>query len=55
MIISPTAGNPDAKLLYDELLADYNRLIRPVANASETVTVKLGIRLSQLIDRKSVV
>jgi len=43
-------ANPDAKLLYDELLMDYNRLIRPVANQSETVTVKLGLRLSQLID-----
>ena len=43
-------GNPDAKLLYDELLVDYNRLIRPVPNASETVVVNLSIRLSQLID-----
>ena len=43
-------ANPDAKLLYDELLVDYNRLIRPVPNASETVVVNLSIRLSQLID-----
>jgi len=43
-------GNPDAKLLYDELLTDYNRLIRPVANMSEKLTVKLGLKLSQLID-----
>ena len=43
-------GNPDAKRLYDDLLHDYNRLIRPVPNFTETLTVKLGLKLSQLID-----
>ena len=63
-------SNPHAKRLYDDLLHDYNRLIRcpvrethhiqcaiplnplcrPVNNFSETLTVKLGLRLSQLID-----
>lgn len=43
-------GNPDAKRLYDDLLSNYNRLIRPVSNNTETVLVKLGLRLSQLID-----
>lgn len=43
-------GNPDAKRLYDDLLSNYNRLIRPVSNNNETVVVKLGLRLSQLID-----
>ena len=42
--------NPDAKRLYDDLLSTYNRLIRPVSNNTETVLVKLGLRLSQLID-----
>lgn len=45
-----TTGNPDAKRLYDDLLSTYNRLIRPVSNNTETVLVKLGLRLSQLID-----
>lgn len=45
-----TAANPDAKRLYDDLLSTYNRLIRPVSNNTETVLVKLGLRLSQLID-----
>ena len=45
-----TLANPDAKRLYDDLLADYNRLIRPVSNHTEKVTVKLGLRLSQLVD-----
>jgi len=43
-------ANPHAKRLYDDLLHDYNRLIRPVNNFSETLTVRLGLRLSQLID-----
>lgn len=43
-------GNPDAKRLYDDLLSNYNRLIRPVFNNTDTVVVKLGLRLSQLID-----
>ena len=47
-------GNPDAKRLYDDLLSNYNRLIRPVSNNTQTVLVKLGLRLSQLIDLVSV-
>jgi len=43
-------GNPHAKRLYDDLLSNYNRLIRPVNNDSDTLTVKLGLKLSQLID-----
>lgn len=47
-------GNPDAKRLYDDLLSNYNRLIRPVPSNNDTVVVKLGLRLSQLIDLVSV-
>ena len=42
--------NPDSKRLYDDLMSNYNRLIRPVSNHTEKVTVKLGLRLSQLVD-----
>ncbi|XP_018019541.1 acetylcholine receptor subunit beta-like 2 [Hyalella azteca] len=42
-------GNPDAKRLYDDLLSNYNRLIRPVANNTDILTVRLGLKLSQLI------
>uniref|UniRef100_A0A8D9ER18 Acetylcholine receptor subunit alpha-L1 n=1 Tax=Cacopsylla melanoneura TaxID=428564 RepID=A0A8D9ER18_9HEMI len=45
-----TLANPDAKRLYDDLLSNYNRLIRPVSSDNDTVLVKLGLRLSQLID-----
>ncbi|EDS29177.1 acetylcholine receptor protein alpha 1, 2, 3, 4 invertebrate [Culex quinquefasciatus] len=43
-------ANPDAKRLYDDLLSNYNRLIRPVVNNTETLTVWLGLKLSQLIE-----
>ncbi|KAK4882974.1 hypothetical protein RN001_006293 [Aquatica leii] len=43
-------ATPDTKRLYDDLLSNYNRLIRPVVNNSETLTVWLGLKLSQLIE-----
>ncbi|XP_034936626.1 acetylcholine receptor subunit beta-like 2 [Chelonus insularis] len=43
-------ANPDAKRLYDDLLSNYNRLIRPVVNNTETLTIWLGLKLSQLIE-----
>lgn len=43
-------ANPDAKRLYDDLLSNYNRLIRPVANNTDKITVKMGLKLSQLVD-----
>ncbi|XP_064459792.1 acetylcholine receptor subunit alpha-like 1 [Ornithodoros turicata] len=43
-------ANPDAKRLYDDLMSSYNRLIRPVSNNSDRLTVKMGLKLSQLID-----
>ena len=46
----PAGGNPDAKRLYDDLLSNYNRLIRPVANNTDKITVKMGLKLSQLVD-----
>ncbi|XP_034935098.1 acetylcholine receptor subunit alpha-like 2 [Chelonus insularis] len=50
LTIGVSVGNPDAKRLYDDLLSNYNRLIRPVSNNTHIVVVKLGLRLSQLID-----
>ncbi|XP_044258294.1 acetylcholine receptor subunit beta-like 2 isoform X2 [Tribolium madens] len=43
-------ANPDAKRLYDDLLSNYNRLIRPVENHTQTLTVWLGLKISQLIE-----
>ncbi|KAF6037002.1 nAChRa4 [Bugula neritina] len=44
-------ANPHAKRLFQDLLIknNYNKLIRPVARNNDTLTVKLGLRLSQLI------
>lgn len=51
-MVSFLEGNPDAKMLYNDLLRKngYNKLIRPVGNNSDKLTVKLGLKLSQLID-----
>lgn len=54
ILLVTVSANPDAKRLYDDLLSNYNRLIRPVSNNTDTVLVKLGLRLSQLIDLVSV-
>ena len=48
-------ANPDAKRLYDDLLSNYNRLIRPVINHTDKVTVKLGVSLSQLVELVSII
>lgn len=53
-LLPGAAANPDAKRLYDDLLSNYNRLIRPVGNNSDRLTVKMGLRLSQLIDIVSI-
>lgn len=43
-------GNPDAKRLYDDLLSNYNKLVRPVVNTSDVLKVCIKLKLSQLID-----
>ena len=43
-------ANPDAKRLFDDLLSGYNKLIRPVINVTDAVTIKFKLKLSQLID-----
>lgn len=49
------AGNPDAKRLYDDLLSNYNKLVRPVVNTSDVLRVCIKLKLSQLIDVVSIV
>ncbi|XP_018350056.1 PREDICTED: acetylcholine receptor subunit alpha-like isoform X3 [Trachymyrmex septentrionalis] len=48
--MSGCSGNPDAKRLYDDLLSNYNKLVRPAFNATDNLTVKIKLKLSQLID-----
>ena len=51
-VLPTTLGNHDAKRLYDDLMrkSGYNSLIRPVGNSTAKLTVKLCLKLSQLID-----
>ena len=48
--VAGCSGNPDAKRLYDDLLSNYNKLVRPVVNVTDALTVKIKLKLSQLID-----
>lgn len=50
IVNSAVAGNPDAKRLYDDLLSNYNKLVRPVVNTSDVLRVCIKLKLSQLID-----
>uniref|UniRef100_A0AC34F1T0 Nicotinic acetylcholine receptor alpha subunit n=1 Tax=Panagrolaimus sp. ES5 TaxID=591445 RepID=A0AC34F1T0_9BILA len=43
-------GNEDAKRLYDDLMVNYNRHRRPAMSPNEPTTIKLKLRLSQIID-----
>lgn len=36
--------------LYDDLLSNYNKLVRPVVNTSDVLRVCIKLKLSQLID-----
>ena len=50
-LIGLVTANHDAKRLYDDLLENgYNKLIRPVENNSQKLNVKMGLKLSQVID-----
>ncbi|VDK76855.1 unnamed protein product [Litomosoides sigmodontis] len=40
----------DAGRLMEDLLADYNKLVRPVENDTDTLVVRLKLKLSQLLD-----
>ncbi|XP_013775687.2 acetylcholine receptor subunit alpha-like [Limulus polyphemus] len=49
-VIRSGEANPDAKRLYDDLISRYNKLVRPVLNVSEALTVSIKLKLSQLIE-----
>ena len=56
MLANLGEGNHDAKRLFDDLLrkSEYNKLIRPVRNSSDSLHIRLGLKLSQLIKVVSV-
>lgn len=43
-------ANVDANRLYEDLMMTYNRIVRPVHNNTDRVVVKLGLKLSQLME-----
>ncbi|CAJ0578204.1 unnamed protein product, partial [Mesorhabditis spiculigera] len=47
---SCVSGNQHANRLFEDLLADYNKLVRPVENNTATLTVRFKLKLSQLLD-----
>ena len=51
-LASLCSSNHDARRLYDDLLRKnrYNRLIRPVGNSTDILTVKMGLKLAQVLD-----
>ena len=53
-IQQPAKANNDAKRLYEDLMTSYNRFVRPVGNNSDVLVLKMGIKLSQLIDVVSI-
>ena len=44
------AADTDANRLYEELMNSYNRIVRPIQNESQPVVVRLGLKLTQLMD-----
>lgn len=50
-VVSPgSLQGQHQRRLYKELLANYNRLERPVVNDSAAILVELGLTLLQIID-----
>ncbi|CAG9538309.1 unnamed protein product [Cercopithifilaria johnstoni] len=50
LLISMMYCNEDAKRLHDDLMANYNKHRRPAPAANKPITIKLKLRLSQIID-----
>ncbi|XP_015785554.1 acetylcholine receptor subunit alpha-like [Tetranychus urticae] len=46
-LVSP---NPDAKRLYDDLMNGYNKMVTPRKKVNETVVVRLGLKLTQILE-----
>ncbi|KAK6059095.1 hypothetical protein COOONC_03277 [Cooperia oncophora] len=51
-IIYIVESNRYAEQLYEDLLYYYNKNVRPVKNASESIKVKFGASLIRIIDVK---
>ena len=45
---STTKASPDANRLFEDLLAHYYKLARPIANASEAVEIDFKLKIIQI-------
>lgn len=50
LVLAVSEGHLASKRLYEDLLNDYNRLIRPVLSNNDTVYVNLSLKLTQLLE-----
>lgn len=41
---------PNQRRLYNDLMRDYNPLVRPVSNDSQSLTVYFGLSIMQIMD-----
>ncbi|KAF1392579.1 hypothetical protein PFLUV_G00029530 [Perca fluviatilis] len=50
LTVKVSLQGPDQRKLYNDLMAGYNPLVRPVSNDSQTLTVQFGLTLMQIMD-----
>lgn len=50
MIFSGTCFASEDQKLYQSIFREYNPLIRPVENISDTITIQFNLALSQIIN-----
>lgn len=43
------SSNEDAKRLFDDLMKDYNKLLRPVQKPLQKLRISMKLKLSQII------
>lgn len=49
-LVTITVAERETNRLYEDLLSNYNRLVRPSRNASEAVYIEFKFKLLQILD-----
>nr|CAD2202284.1 unnamed protein product [Meloidogyne enterolobii] len=49
-VIRPCSATKEENRLFEDILADYNKLVRPVDENNATLVVRFKLKLSQLLD-----
>lgn len=50
LLVKLIFGDEDARRLIEDLLIDYDTVVRPVVNQEDQIKLYLGIKLSQIAD-----